>query len=174
MDHRRFDALTERLATTDSRRASLAVLLGLPLVGALTALPGYDVAAEKPHERLRRHKSQRRRKQRNRRQQNNGNTNNGGNSGGGLGGQQTCAGQSACVTPNAPSAYCTSDGICYCAVTRAGVPVCVSGAIQVRGGCQTDADCVNAVAGSYCIGASNQLQSPCIFGESFCASPCRS
>ena len=84
----------------------------------------------------------------------------------------TCSGQSACLTPNAPNAYCTADGICYCAVTTAGVPVCASGAIQVRGGCQTDQDCVDAVAGAYCIGASNQLQSPCIFGQSFCASPC--
>ena len=86
----------------------------------------------------------------------------------------TCTGQSACLTPNAPNAYCTADGICFCAVTTAGVAVCATGAIQVRGGCETDQDCVDAVAGAYCIGASNQLQSPCIFGQAFCASPCRS
>jgi hypothetical protein len=84
----------------------------------------------------------------------------------------TCSGQSACLTPNAPNAYCTADGGCYCAVTTAGVPVCASGAIQVRGGCQTDQDCVDAFAGAYCIGASNQLQSPCIFGQSFCGGAC--
>jgi hypothetical protein len=173
MDRNRFDALAEVLATTGSRRATLGALLGLSLGGVLATLPGNEAAAEKPHERLRSHRSQRRRKQRNRRQRNNGNAN-GGNHGGGLGGQQTCAGQSACVTPNAPSAYCSADESCYCAVTRAGKPVCASGALQVSGGCQTDADCVNAVAGSYCIGASNQLQSPCIFGQAFCASPCRS
>lgn len=163
MDRKHLDALAEMLATTGSRRASLGALLGLALCGRTDALarPGSG------NGRTRRQKRQHRRRQRRQRR-----GANGGPSAPGLG-NEFCSGQSACVTPNAPNAYCTDDGICYCAVTRAGVPVCVSGAVQVNGGCQTDADCVNAVAGAYCIGASNQLQSPCIFEQSFCASPCR-
>lgn len=86
----------------------------------------------------------------------------------------TCSGQSACLTPHAPNAYCNADESCYCAVTTAGVPVCASGATTISGGCQTDQDCVDAVAGSYCIpGANNDdPENPCFFGIAFCASPC--
>lgn len=167
MDRERFDALTRRLASSGPRRTAIGALIGVSLFGGLTdglARPGKGNGKTRRKERQ---QDRRRQRQRRRRQDDLGGQNPGP-------GSQTCAGQSACVTPNAPHAYCTADGICYCAVTRAGEPVCVTGAIQVSGGCQTDQDCVDAVAGSYCIGASNQLQSPCIFGQSFCASPCRS
>jgi hypothetical protein len=85
-----------------------------------------------------------------------------------------CAGQSACLNPEAPNVICSVDEFCYCAVTRAGVPVCASGAIQVRGGCQTDQDCVDAVAGAYCLDGANNVdpQNPCFFGQAFCAGAC--
>jgi hypothetical protein len=89
-------------------------------------------------------------------------------------GNCTCSGQSACLTPEAPNVICSVNEFCYCAVTTAGVPVCASGAIAVRGGCETDQDCVDAFAGAYCLNAANNVnpQNPCFFGQSFCGGAC--
>lgn len=82
MDPVRFDALTRALGQVRGRRHLVSLLTALPLIGVLTGIPGDEAAAERPRDRMRRHKAQRRRKQRNRKQRNrndgnNGNSNNG-------------------------------------------------------------------------------------------------
>jgi hypothetical protein len=67
MDARRFDQLTASLANIDSRRRLLALLVALPLGGALRAFVGTDaVAATRPVRRVQRRADKRRQRKRRR------------------------------------------------------------------------------------------------------------
>jgi hypothetical protein len=91
----------------------------------------------------------------------------------GCNGNCTCAGQTWCVTPNAPNVTCGKDheGIpCICLVSRTGQPFCSAG-IRSQPICATDADCAAHIPGSICVDYSPNSEW-CVPTANFCADPC--
>lgn len=168
MDGISFDRLARAVGSGSSRRRLLGALTGLGLGGLVTLLAGDTAAAEKPADRLRRHKQQRRRKRRISKRRNRGkNGNNHRNTSGGLGSGECvatgddCGQNSECYTGNcfnfscaAKVRQCSAGGTtnpCRLAANGCAGSQCCHGSLSCNDGCCSgDANQCNA-EGNCCV-----------------------